>query len=259
MEGTTQGLPTKHNPKCKLDENPQFALAIDRPTDVCISMSQTDNGIAIGEPLEAAFYVVKTPKHMPNRSVRGKELTMTNVVAWSGDPCEERELSVMTHLLPGTYTLLCSVYKGGDEGPFTLTIRTNFKARASQLWPPQWKKDGKDGPEKTFKEKMLEKAAIAADIAAKKAAEAAEKAKKKVQAKLAANFEGIKSPEEEERERIRAERKAKDEYDSDDDKKPVKKKAKWKKKTDSSGTVFFYNRETGMSVWDIPDDFDGKE
>ena len=184
---------------------------------------------------------------------------MTNVVAWSGDPCEERELSVMTHLLPGTYTILCSVYKGGDEGPFTLTIRTNFKARASQLWPPQWKKDGKDGPEKTFKEKMLEKAAIAADIAAKKAAEAAEKAKKKVQAKLAANFEGIKSPEEEERERIRAERKAKDEYDSDDDKKPVKKKAKWKKKTDSSGTVFFYNRETGMSVWDIPDDFDGKE
>jgi hypothetical protein len=256
MEGTTQGLPTKHNPKCKLDENPQFALAIDRPTDVCISMSQTDNGIAIGEPLEAAFYVVKTPKHMPNRSVRVKELTMTNVVAWSGDPCEERELSVMTHLLPGTYTILCSVYKGGDEGPFTLTIRTNFKARASQLWPPQWKKDGKDGPEKTFKEKMLEKAAIAADIAAKKAAE---KAKKKVQAKLAANFEGIKSPEEEERERIRAERKAKDEYDSDDDKKPVKKKAKWKKKTDSSGTVFFYNRETGMSVWDIPDDFDGKE
>ena len=41
-------------------------------------------------------------------------------------------------------------------------------------WPPQWKKEGKDGPAKTFKEKMMEKAQAAAEIVAKKAAEAAE-------------------------------------------------------------------------------------
>jgi hypothetical protein len=257
VDGTSQGLPTKHNPKCKLDENPQFALAINRPTDVSILLSQTDNGVAIGEPLEAAFYVVKTPKHLPNRSVRVTELTMSNVVAWSGEPCVERNLTVMTHLMPGTYTILCAVYKGGEEGPFTLTIRTNFSAQTSQLWPPQWKKEGKDGPEKTFKEKMMEKAAAAAELAAEKAAAASEKAKKKIQAKLAENFDGIKSPEEEERERLRAERKAREEEDSDDEK-IVKKKAKWKKKTDSSGKVFYYNRETQMSMWDVPDDYDGK-
>ena len=99
-----------------------------------------------------------------------------------------------------------------------MTIRTNFSAQTSQLWPPQWKKEGKDGPEKTFKEKMMEKAAAAAELAAEKAAAASEKAKKKIQAKLAENFDGIKSPEEEERESLRAERKAREEEDSDDEK-----------------------------------------
>ena len=55
--GTDQGLPSKHSPNCTLEENPQFALAIDRPTDVVITMSQTDNGLATGEPIEAAVYV----------------------------------------------------------------------------------------------------------------------------------------------------------------------------------------------------------
>ena len=261
VDGTSQGLPTKHNPNCKLDENPQFALAIDRPTDVCISLSQTDNGVAVGEPLECAFYVVRTPKTLPNRSVRVTELTMTNVVALSGEPCEERELNVMTHLRPGAYTILCAVYKGGDEGPFTLTVRTNFNAQMSQLWPPQWKKEGKEGPAKTFKEKMMEKAQKAADLAAKKAAQAAEAAKKKVQNKLAENFDGIKSTADEEAERKKREQELAEEEEDDEDilLARKKKKSKWKKKTDGSGKVFYYNRETKMSVWDRPDDFDGKE
>ena len=146
--------------------------------------------------------------------------------------------------------------KGGVY-PQLAVLLFNFNAQTSQLWPPQWKKEGKDGPEKTFKEKMMEKAAAAAELAAEKAAAASEKAKKKIQAKLAENFDGIKSPEEEERERLRAERKAREEEDSDDEK-IVKKKAKWKKKTDSSGKVFYYNRETQMSTWDVPDDYDGK-
>ena len=228
---------------------------------MCISLSQTDNGVAVGEPLECAFYVVRTPKTLPNRSVRVTELTMTNVVALSGEPCEERELNVMTHLRPGAYTIICAVYKGGDEGPFTLTVRTNFNAQMSQLWPPQWKKEGKEGPAKTFKEKMMEKAQKAADLAAKKAAQAAEAAKKKVQNKLAENFDGIKSTADEEAERKKKEQELAEEEEDDEDivLARKKKKSKWKKKTDGSGKVFYYNRETKMSVWDRPDDFDGKE
>ena len=254
-----KGFRTKHNSTG--DENPQFALSIDRPTDVCITLSQTDKGVAVGEPVECAFYVVRTPKTLPNRSVRITELNMTNVVAMSGEPCEERELNVMTHLRPGAYTILCAVYKGGDEGPFTLTIRTNFNAQTSQLWPPQWKKEGKDGPAKTFKEKMMEKAQAAAEIAAKKAAEAAEAARKKVQDKLAENFDGIKSTAEEEAEKKQREQELAEEEEDDEDilLARKKKKSKWKKKTDASGKVFYYNRETKMSVWDRPDDFDGKE
>ena len=74
--GTAQGLPSKHSPNCTLHENPQFALAIDRPTDVVITMSQTDNGLATGDPIEAAVYLVQTPKHLPKRSILVKELNM---------------------------------------------------------------------------------------------------------------------------------------------------------------------------------------
>ena len=35
----------------KVDENPHFALSIDRSSDVCITLSQTDKGVAVGEPV----------------------------------------------------------------------------------------------------------------------------------------------------------------------------------------------------------------
>ena len=101
----------------------------------------------------------------------------------------------------------------------------------------------------------------AADLAAKKAAQAAEAAKKKVQNKLAENFDGIKSTADEEAERKKREQELAEEEEDDEDilLARKKKKSKWKKKTDGSGKVFYYNRETKMSVWDRPDDFDGKE
>ena len=108
-------------------------------------------------------YLVETPKHLPKRSILIKELTMSNVVAWSGDPSDERTISIFAALRPGTYTILCAAYKSGDEGPFTLTIRTNYSVRTNQLWPPLWKKQGKDGPEKTLKDKMLAKGKALAD------------------------------------------------------------------------------------------------
>ena len=118
----------------------------------------------------------------------------------------------------------------------------NFNAQTSQLWPPQWKKDlfGKDGPAKTFKEKMMEKAQAAAEIAAKKAAEAAEAARKKVQDKLAENFDGIKSTAEEEAEKKKREQELAEEEEDDEDilLARKKKKSKWKRKLMLPGKYF---------------------
>ena len=61
-DGTAQGVPSRHNQDCRLNENPQFALEIDRPTDLCITMSQTDKGLADSDPLEAMFFLYKPPK-----------------------------------------------------------------------------------------------------------------------------------------------------------------------------------------------------
>jgi hypothetical protein len=242
--GTAQGLPSKHSPDCKLEENPQFAIAIDRPTDVVITMSQTDNGLATGEPIEAALYLVETPKHLPKRSILVKELTMKNVVAWSGDPIDERQLSVFAALRPGTYTVLCAAYKSGDEGPFTLSIRSNYPIRTNQLWPPLWKKQGKDGPELTMKQKMLEKGKVLAAKAQEKAAEMAEKAKIAAQKKLAEQRGEKWEPPKVKRMETQEER---------DFKAATELKNKWKEKTDASGNTYFFNKETSVSTFDRPE------
>ena len=247
--GTAQGLPTKHSPNCKLQENPQFALSIDRPTDVVITMSQTDNGLATGDPIEAALYLVETPKHLPKRAILVKELTMANVVAWSGDPTDERTISVFAALRPGTYTIMCAAYKSGEEGPFTLTIRSNYSIRTNQLWPPLWKKQGKAGPEKTMKEKMLEKGKVLAEKASAKAAELAKQAKEAAENKLAESrgqvWEGPK-----EATTVRPETKEEKQFEI-----AKKLKSEWKEKKDASGNTYFYNRETTVSTFDRPEGF----
>ena len=123
---------------CKL-ENPLFALNIDRPTDVCITLSQTDDGLVTQPAIEAAIYIVKTPKHLPNRSILVKELNVKNVEVYSGDPIDEVEITVFAQLTPGAYTILCAPYKAGEEAPFTLHIRSNFDVRTNQI-APEWKR-----------------------------------------------------------------------------------------------------------------------
>jgi hypothetical protein len=61
-DGTSQGVPSRHNKNCRLNENPQFALEINRPTDLCITMSQTDKGLAKNDPIEAMFFLYSPPK-----------------------------------------------------------------------------------------------------------------------------------------------------------------------------------------------------
>ena len=117
-DGTAQGLPTRHNPECILQENPQFAITVDRPTDLCLTLSQTEKGLPISEPLEAMFFLYKPPKPIglaeaPNESVRVEKMEASGIVKSSGQPQAEREMTISVFVPPGHYTILCAAYKTG--------------------------------------------------------------------------------------------------------------------------------------------------
>lgn len=132
---TAAGLPAVANRSCKVENNPQYALTVHRPTDVALSLAQNENGIALEtEPHPIALYVVDTGARV--RALRVTELTNSNVMACSGDPVRQFEVSCYATLQPGTYTVLMGTFLAGMEGPFTLTLHSNFDGDLRQLWPP---------------------------------------------------------------------------------------------------------------------------
>ena len=116
--------------------------------------------MAIGETIECAMYVLRPSDEngrMAQESERVESLPMEKIVAHTGDPQDLREQTIYCTLDPGYYTILCAAYKDGEEGPFTIKVHSNYEVTMSQIWPPLWKKKGLAGPEKTLKEKLLEK------------------------------------------------------------------------------------------------------
>jgi hypothetical protein len=67
---TAQGLPTPHNLKCKLENNPQFQIIVRRPTDVCLVLSQSVPDFALdNNPHPIAAYIVKDEEHAPLKHI----------------------------------------------------------------------------------------------------------------------------------------------------------------------------------------------
>lgn len=167
------GLPSKHNPGCEVENNPQWTLHVHRPVDVYIRVSQTDAAGRTAKNLHpfAAFLV---RARYPGLASRVKELTHDNVVEWSGQPHRTAEVFLSaSNLAPGTYTLLAGAYVGGLEGPVSVEVVTNFKIRVEQLWPPVWAPG--DQPV-SMVEKLAAAAAKGASAAAAVAKEQAAKA-----------------------------------------------------------------------------------
>jgi len=220
---TAEGLPSKHNIGCKVQNNPQFQLIVRRPTDLCVVLNQSIPDFALNnQPHPIACYVVKDPGPPPADGVRlpkqrrifrlneselvgerdvvtgklllgpyadaepdplaatagsvtaatskqqkltqeaqrkailtglGREtglsadftavaakrvvaLTNTNVVVSSGNPIRQREIRTYATLPPGAYTILVACYQKLMEGPFTLTVYSNYRVHSSGLWPP---------------------------------------------------------------------------------------------------------------------------
>lgn len=135
---TSGGLPTKHNPKGILENNPNFSLMIFRPTDFKITVSQTDSrGVASANDL-VPFSIYVCLNENTTEPKRVKALTRENVVLHSGEPKAEMVQYIYGSLNPGLYMVVVPCYVTGQEGNFTVSLVSNYRADFISIWPPMW-------------------------------------------------------------------------------------------------------------------------
>jgi hypothetical protein len=173
-ENTAVGLPNVHNSGCKVENNPQWSLEVDRPTEIRLKFEQVDaNGLASGVVHPCAIYICKPTK--AGRPSRVKELTKKNVLFSTGIPKRERNQEIYCTLQPGMYVILAGTYVAGMDGPFRISILSNYELEQEQMWPPTWRADDPDTFAGKMALKIANKVGQAADQAAAAAAEAKEK------------------------------------------------------------------------------------
>merc|ERR1711939_285008 len=227
-------------------DNPHFGLDIHRPTDLCFKLSQTENGVAtlIEPPHPMCIFIIKTYKIGP-RFVRIRELNNLDVLFHSGDPVRYREIALNCTLKPGAYCVVCTTYVAGEESPFELHMHSNYPVGIKEML-------GK-GP-KTL-----------AEIAAEKAEEHARKvaAKLEEQARLELAKRGIgKKQLDAMKEKLTGEKEmslAEDVEEAHHAEEKLEKATPWTKEKDKgSGMEYYYNHDTGVAVWEEPDDFNAE-
>merc|ERR1711937_95779 len=118
------------------------------------------------------------------------------------------------------------------------------------------------GPEKTLKDKMLEKTKDGFSVLGKAGAGLAAKAHASAMAKIKENTEWVKEKTEEELEEERLLAQEHEVEESIKEPENVRRlriakdlRLKWKSKTDPSGNTYYYNKETGVSTFDMPEGF----
>lgn len=257
---TACGLPTRHNPDCVLAGNPQYALAVARPTEVMISVTQVDpKGLAPATVLPIAVYVVVAhgQHQQRDRASRVTQLTRDCVIAHSGEPVRQREVHVSCELDARTYTVLVVAYKKGMEGPFKLRVQSNYPVTLEQLWPAVWK----NPTASTVAEKV---AARVKETVGESAAVAMLRDKKNaLVSKLAAGAAVVDHALGDEASVLQAEleleqqtAQQQEETGTGTRQKPDKPKQLWLEQWDeSAGKPFYFNKQTGVSSWEKPPDF----
>jgi hypothetical protein len=147
---TAGGLPSVDNPGCILENNPFYSLKIHRPTDVRLSVSQTDSrGKASGETVPFSVYILKCPLDAPQRL---SSMTREDIVSQLPDVSAARERSLYASLKPGMYMVLVGSYVSGLEGKFSISISSNYRTAFTPVWPPKWVvQSGEQSPEDVMK------------------------------------------------------------------------------------------------------------
>jgi hypothetical protein len=134
---TSGGLPTRHNPACVVENNPQYSIKVFRPTELKFSLLQVDAaGNAKNDPHPAAIYVLDNEHE--SIPLRAKKMHRDNTIFFTGEAKATRELNLYCSLSPGLYTIVCAPYLAGMEGHFNLKVVYNYKVDFTQIWPPRW-------------------------------------------------------------------------------------------------------------------------
>ncbi|ETN07450.1 hypothetical protein PPTG_13351 [Phytophthora nicotianae INRA-310] len=272
-DATSSGLPTRHNPGCTgLDNNPHFSLRVSRPTEVIVTVTQVDSrGMAPVAVLPIAVYIV-AHQDQKDRARRVTALNQDNVTVHSGVPARNREVRIQCELAARTYTLLVAAYVSGMEGPFRLHVQSNYPVELQQIWPAAWKTGNgtmTPVPHGTLVERMAEKMkhTVTESAAGTKIMAKTHELADKIAAG-AAIVDNVMRDEES----ILEEQLAKQQQEEADEaeKKETRLTGKKKKKTDpdapqsnpwieqwdeGAGKPFYFNKQTGMSSWEKPDDF----
>jgi len=266
-EDTAVGLPSKHQPDCKVEHNPQFKLYIDRPTELCITLSQVDGeGLASPEIHPVALYVCRDDNPRDLKADTVKELTRDTVVAHSGDVIREHEVKCRCTLQPAMYTVLAATYMKDMEGPFTITIQSNDPVVFDQIWPSEEEEDFAD----TALGRMAQKAANKAGELKAKAAEKANAKIEKLKEKHGEKFDALNAMSDKakamkkgltdlSKDDMTREAEAKIDAENEEQKKAREEavaNCQWVENWDpNENKHYYFNKETGVSVWEKPQDF----
>ncbi|EGZ27715.1 calpain-like cysteine protease C2 [Phytophthora sojae] len=277
QDATASGLPTRHNPGCSgLDNNPHFSLRVSRPTEVIITVTQVDSrGMAPVTVLPIAVYVV-AHQDQKDRARRVTVLNQDNVTAHSGVPARNREVRVHCELAARTYTLLVAAYVSGMEGPFRVHVQSNYPVELQQLWPAAWKTDNgtmATTPPGTLVERMAEKVkqTVAESATGAKILAKTHELADKIAAGAAIVDSAMRDEESILQEQLaKQQQEEAEEAEREQTRLTGKKKKKKKKQTDpdapqpsawieqwdeGTGKPFYFNKKTGMSSWEKPDEF----
>jgi hypothetical protein len=235
---TAAGLPTVHNPECHLEANPHYSIVVTRPTEIIVTVTQVDkSGLAPVTVLPFSVYVVQGA--MQDRSTRVKSLEREHVVLHSGAPVRERQLTINGTLSARTYTLVIVAYKKGMEGPFKVMVQSNYAVHVEQIWPAIWRDVKLNSVEKLA---MKVRKSVADSSAVAKLAESANKYKNKIAV-------GVEEALKDDLDEIKMMNDAKEAEEK------AKKKSPWIEQWDDvQNKPYYFNKQTGISQWDIPPD-----
>ena len=135
---TSGGMPSRHNPNCKVGDSPTYSLIIYRPTDIVLTLRQVDAaGDAKYEAHPASIFICKIPEKKTQVD-RLTELNEKNIVFFSGLARAETQITIHTTMLPGKYAVVCMTYEAGMQGHFDVILRSNYRADLLPVWPPSW-------------------------------------------------------------------------------------------------------------------------